>query len=105
MDKSFDIQSMKIGDKCYYMYNDKPWEGIIKNILFYGMENNNIKKLSHYKVTVWYVYEKDKNIFGIDTMEPRDIFPTKEALMIHLNNLIEKNINDYKRYEDGQDTQ
>jgi len=104
MNNFFDIQNMKIGDKCFYMYHNEPTEGRIKDISFYGSTGDDNRKLkfnNNYRVTVQYVFEKDENRLGTDTIEVREIFPTKKALMNHLNSLMEKSMDNYKRYEDG----
>lgn len=82
------------------MYGNKPKEGRIKNITFYGQNENGKIEFSHYKVSVNYSYYSDGS-YCIDTDEPEEIFPTKEALMMHLDNLLEKSTNNYKRLENG----
>jgi hypothetical protein len=95
------MDNWKIGDKCFYMHGNNPKEGRIKNITFYGQNGENGKiKLSHYKVSVNYSYYSDGG-YGIDTDEVKEIFPTKEALMIYLDNLIEESIHNYKRLEEA----
>ena len=94
------MDNWKIGDKCFYMYGNNPKEGRIKNITFYGYNAENGKiEFSHYKVSVNYSYYSDGD-YGIDIDEPKEIFPTKEALMMHLDNLIEKSMHNYKRLEE-----
>jgi hypothetical protein len=97
------MDDWKLGDKCFYMYGNKPKEGRIKKITFFGENGENGKiELYKYKVTVNYSYENVSyyDTYAIDTDEPEEIFPTKEALMIHLDNLIEESIHNYKRYEE-----
>lgn len=94
------MDNWKIGDKCFYIYGNNPKEGRIKNITFYGQNGENGKiEFSHYKVFVSYSYYSDGG-YGIDTDEPKEIFPTKEALMMHLDDLIEKSMHNYKRFEE-----
>jgi len=100
------MDDWKLGDKCFYMYNNKPKEGRIKKITFFGENGENGKiELYKYKVTVNYSFNHyassaDQVGYSVDTDEPEEIFPTKEALMIHLDNLIEESIHNYKRYEE-----
>jgi hypothetical protein len=92
------MDNWKIGDKCFYIYGNNPKEGRIKNITFFGQNGENGKiELYKYKVTVNYCYGS----YSVDTDEPEKIFPTKEALMMHLNNLVEESIHNYKRYEEN----
>ncbi len=78
------MDNWKIGDKCFYMYGNNPKEGRIKNITFYGQNGENGKvEFSHYKVFV----------------------NSKEALMMHLDNLLEKSTNNYKRLENGKNSE
>jgi len=102
------MDDWKLGDKCFYMYGNKPKEGRIKKITFFGENGENGKiELYKYKVTVNYSFNHyearsfiDQVGYSVDTDEPEEIFPTKEALMIHLDNLIEESIHNYKRYEE-----
>jgi predicted metallo-beta-lactamase superfamily hydrolase len=100
------MDNWKLGDKCFYMYGNKPKEGRIKKITFFGENGENGKiELYKYKVTVNYSFNHyapsaDQVGYSVDTDEPEEIFPTKEALMIHLDNLIEESIHNYKRYEE-----
>jgi predicted metallo-beta-lactamase superfamily hydrolase len=100
------MDNWKIGDKCFYIYGNNPKEGRIKNITFFGENGEDGKiKLYKYKVIVNYSFNHyapsaDQVGYSVDTDEPDEIFPTKEALMIHLDNLIEESIHNYKRYEE-----
>ena len=99
------MDNWKLGDKCFYMYGNKPKEGRIKKITFFGENANGKIELYKYKVTVNYSFKNygsytDPVAYSLDTDEPEEIFPTKEALMIHLDNLIEESIHNYKRYEE-----
>ncbi len=93
------MDNWKLGDKCFYMYGNKPKEGRIKKITFFGENANGKIELYKYKVTVNYSFYI-AGICNVDTDEPEEIYPTKEALMIHLDNLIEESIHNYKRYEE-----
>ncbi len=102
INKISDIQNIKIGDKCFYMYYNKPNEGIIKDISFHKSteDNNRIK----YKVKAQHILEKDDRL-GAYNIEVEEIFLTKKELLSHLDNLIEESINKNKRYKDGKNTQ
>jgi len=96
------MDNWKLGDKCFYMYGNNPKEGRIKKITFFGENGENGKiELYKYKVTVNYSFLSiDRGGYSVDEDETEEIFPTKEALMIHLDNLIEESIHNYKRYEE-----